>query len=149
MSEMSSRQALRMLLAGGLALLVAGGCAGISFSSYTGGGLPPGDTDIGGVVLASATTLSDTAAPSQAQVPVEGAQVYLYFGFQQVVNKPVGLEHTYVLVIDIHRDDYGAGFKVNKNWFSVSVAVGIGICVCIPVRICIRSCIVRHHITVV
>ncbi|NLO73718.1 MAG: hypothetical protein GX100_06350 [candidate division WS1 bacterium] len=65
-------------LAGGAALLLAlclAGCGGETLLAYTGGGLPPGDMDIGGVVLAAAP--ASTLAATQTTEPVVGARVQL------------------------------------------------------------------------
>lgn len=60
------------------------GCGGGAvLMSYIGGGLPPGEPDIGGVVLAvaPATAWVDTAA---GETPVVGATVELYKGIHRV-----------------------------------------------------------------
>ena len=50
--------------------------------SYTGGGLPPGDADIGGVVLAEVP--NGSVAATQVTTPVQGAEVLLFRGRQRV-----------------------------------------------------------------
>jgi len=52
------------------------------FISYTGGGLPPGDGDIGGVVLAEVP--SGSVAATQATTPVQGAEALLFRSRQRV-----------------------------------------------------------------
>ena len=64
--------------AGLLLALLLGGCAGALLLAYTGGGLPPGETDIGGVVLASLPAATVSAA--QVTEPVVGAEVQLMRG---------------------------------------------------------------------
>jgi len=79
-----------VLMALGLLPLIAG-CGGSDLLAYIGGGLPPGDGDIGGVVLAE--TSSSTAEVQTAQVatePVVGAEVLLYRGAQQVGRATTG-----------------------------------------------------------
>jgi hypothetical protein len=73
-------------LSTGFVLAAVVGCSGVStLIAYVGGGLPPGDTDIGGIVLtASVSATSADATPSAADTPVPGAQVTLYRGQQQV-----------------------------------------------------------------
>lgn len=65
-------------LLGLILALVLGGCAGALLLAYTGGGLPPGETDIGGVVLAAVPVTGVSA--TQATEPVEGAEVELLRG---------------------------------------------------------------------
>ena len=69
-----------------LALLIALtslGCSSLDLLiAYTGGGLPPGDEDIGGVVVAAVSDGAVTAA--QATTPVPGAEVLLFRQMQQV-----------------------------------------------------------------
>ena len=80
-----ARMAGLLLLATVVALL---GCAGTAdlLVAYTGGGLPPGAPDIGGVVVAAVpTTAAATATTAQAQQPVIGAEVVLMRG-----GRPVG-----------------------------------------------------------
>jgi hypothetical protein len=56
------------------------GCgSGATLLSYIGGGLPPGEPDIGGVVLAAAPTTSGVAQQT-GNVPVVGARVQLVRG---------------------------------------------------------------------
>ena len=57
---------------------VLGCAAGGLLLGYTGGSLPPGEGDIGGVVLTAAPPAAATVA--QAPVPVAGAEVLLYRG---------------------------------------------------------------------
>jgi len=75
-----------ILIAVLLALLLAG-CGGTALPSYTGGGLPPGDPDLGGVVFASADTQTTTAqtVPPDAE-RIVGAPVTLMRG-QGVVGR--------------------------------------------------------------
>lgn len=64
------------------------GCGGALLLAYTGGGLPPGEPDLGGIVVASAdssVTTAQAAGPAQGDVPpgaepVAGAQVTLMRG---------------------------------------------------------------------
>ena len=88
----------RMLLLS-LAALVAvalAGCAGVAdLIAYIGGGLPPGDGDIGGIVLAAVPTTAsaDLALPAQAAtVPVPDAEVILYQGQRDVGRTTTGPE---------------------------------------------------------
>jgi hypothetical protein len=74
-----------LCLVGGLVVITLVGCAGAAaLVAYIGGGLPPGDTDIGGVVLADASVAAVSVAPAQATVPVEDAEVVLYRGQNEV-----------------------------------------------------------------
>jgi hypothetical protein len=68
-----------ILLLGSLIAFTSLGCSGLDMLvAYTGGGLPPGDEDTGGVVVAE---LPDgDAAPDQATTPVPGAEVLLFRG---------------------------------------------------------------------
>ncbi len=61
-----------------LSLIMFAGCSSTGLTTFTGGGLPPGDPDIGGVVLAAAA--SSAATTAQAEQPVEGAEVLLLRG---------------------------------------------------------------------
>ncbi len=68
----------------GLVVLALGGCAGgATLLAYIGGGLPPGDDDIGGVVV-TATDVGAARATvtvgAAGQVPVPDAEVVLYAG---------------------------------------------------------------------
>ena len=76
-----------------LILLLLAGCGGDSLIAYTGGGLPPGEPDLGGVVVAS---VDDAVATAQAVVEtipddaerIGGARVTLMRG-QRVVGHAV------------------------------------------------------------
>ncbi|MBU0611206.1 MAG: carboxypeptidase-like regulatory domain-containing protein [Armatimonadetes bacterium] len=87
------------LLLFSLAALIAvalAGCAGVAdLIAYIGGGLPPGDDDIGGIVVAAAPTVTsaDPAAPAQAAtVPVPDAEVIMYQGQHEVGRTTTGPE---------------------------------------------------------
>lgn len=74
----------RLLALMGFAVVVAAlaGCGSGSFDlAYTGGGVPPGEPDIGGIVVAAADGM-DTAQDDQQdqRVPVPGAEVRLIRG---------------------------------------------------------------------
>jgi len=68
------------------------GCGGALLLAYTGGGLPPGEPDLGGIVVASVESTASTAQaldPAQDDVPpgteaVAGAQVTLMRGRTEV-----------------------------------------------------------------
>jgi hypothetical protein len=75
---------LAFLLAAG-AMTMLGGCAGAP--GWTGGGLPPGPTDIGGVVVAD-TTPQASSPPTQP--PVEGAEILLVHGNREVGRATTG-----------------------------------------------------------
>jgi len=77
------RQGL-LLCFGMAALVLLGGCGSSIVSALTGGGLPPGEPDIGGIVLqeAVATTASDAA--QAVEIPVPGAEIRLMRGMRQV-----------------------------------------------------------------
>ncbi len=63
--------------------VLVGGCGSASLiEAYTGGGLPPGDPDIGGVVLQE--TVAQSSVGPQQTTPVVGAEVVLYRGQQRV-----------------------------------------------------------------
>jgi hypothetical protein len=62
------------------------GCGGSDLLAYIGGGLPPGDGDIGGVVLASVPAESAVNVAQAETVPVVGAEVMLYRG-QRLVGR--------------------------------------------------------------
>ena len=65
------------------AALILCGCGGLDLlSSYTGGGLPPGDVDIGGVVLAEVP--NGSVAATQVTTPVQGAEALLFRSGQRV-----------------------------------------------------------------
>lgn len=65
-----------------LAAFVVAGCGGsLINATYVGGGIPPGDLDIGGVVVQD---LPPPGEASAALVPVEGAEVVLYRGANEV-----------------------------------------------------------------
>ncbi len=60
------------------------GCGGEAvLLSYIGGGLPPGEPDIGGVVLAAAPAAASVDAAA-GETPVVGATVELYRGTRRV-----------------------------------------------------------------
>ena len=65
-----------------LAGLILCGCGGLDLLSYTGGGLPPGDGDIGGVVLAEVP--NGSVAATQVTTPVQGAEALLFRSGQRV-----------------------------------------------------------------
>jgi len=73
-----------------VALALAGcGSAGETLLSYIGGGLPPGEPDIGGVVLSAVDTASVSTA-QQETVPVVGAGVQLLRGTRIVGQATTG-----------------------------------------------------------
>lgn len=76
-----------ILAAGAIALALSGCSAGEALLAYTGGGLPPGDPDLGGVVVASVDGETSTAqdVPPGAE-GIEGATVTLMRG-QRVVGR--------------------------------------------------------------
>ncbi len=77
MSRSHTRLTAALLLA---AAAFAGCGSGTDLLAYIGGGLPPGEPDLGGVVLADAPVAAATAALT----PVEGALVELYRGQTKV-----------------------------------------------------------------
>jgi hypothetical protein len=87
----SMKDWLSMTLLGlaALGLAAAAGCSSAGFATFTGGGLPPGDPDIGGVVLAAAATTTG-ATTAQAETPVEGAEVLLLRGMREVGRATTG-----------------------------------------------------------
>ncbi len=84
------RSPIPLLLLAVLAVwCLLGGCSGeVSILGYTGGGLPPGEPDIGGVVLAEAATQVDLDA--QAATPVVGAEVVLLRGNRELGRATTG-----------------------------------------------------------
>ncbi len=75
------------------ALLVLGwGCGATTDLriAYTGGGLPPGDTDLGGIVVAAAPAPAGVAPAQGSTVPVAGATVTLFSGDTQVGQTQTG-----------------------------------------------------------
>ncbi len=80
---------VRSVVGAGLLLaLLLGGCAGSLLLAYIGGSLPPGETDIGGVVLASVPAA--TVSVAQATEPVVGAEVLLTRGANRVGQATTG-----------------------------------------------------------
>ncbi len=71
-----------------LAAGLAGCSSGLSLPSYTGGGLPPGDVDLGGVVVTEAVAATD--AQAQTTAPVVGAEVVLFRGQREVGRTQTG-----------------------------------------------------------
>ncbi len=70
-----------LILGAALAMLALAGCAASSLLAYTGGGLPPGEPDLGGIVVASVDSQIGTAqGPPAGTEPVVGAQVKLMRG---------------------------------------------------------------------
>lgn len=70
-----------LLLGTGLAVIL--GCSAATLLAYTGGGLPPGEPDLGGIVVAAVDDGAVTAASvdaQQATEPIEGASVTLLRG---------------------------------------------------------------------
>lgn len=66
-------------------LPLCAGCAGSDLLAYIGGSLPPGDGDIGGVVVAAVpSSTSQLQAAQAATTPVADATVLLYLGQQLV-----------------------------------------------------------------
>jgi len=72
-----------------LAAFVVAGCGGsLIIPTYVGGGIPPGDLDIGGAVV------QDVPPPGEASavlVPVAGAEVVLYRGANEVGRTATGV----------------------------------------------------------
>ena len=66
------------------------GCAATDLLAYTGGGLPPGDGDIGGLVLAATGTATTATAAQAGTVPVPDATVVLYRGTTEVGRTQTG-----------------------------------------------------------
>ena len=100
---MTSRSYRRTMATALFGLFVLGavaclsGCGGSGWFdlAYLGGGLPPGEPDIGGVVVAAApastvTALSATTAQGDAAEPVVGAQVDLLRGRRVVGTATTG-----------------------------------------------------------
>ena len=84
--------------------LILSGCGGSDLlMSYTGGGLPPGDGDIGGVVLAEVPNVS--VAATQATTPVLGAEALLFRGRQRVGRAVTG-EGGYFRFENAHTNQY-------------------------------------------
>lgn len=81
---------LLLLVMGLLAALYLAGCSGSIIPAYTGGGIPPGEPDIGGIVLSEAVGQADAAA--QATTPVVGAEVVLFRGAHEVGRATTGPE---------------------------------------------------------
>ncbi|MGC9318583.1 MAG: hypothetical protein ACP5KN_11200 [Armatimonadota bacterium] len=64
------------------------GCGGAAdLLAYTGGGLPPGEPDVGGIVLAQLPSATELQT-AQATVPVVGAEVELLQG-NRVVGRAI------------------------------------------------------------
>ena len=63
-------------------LMLCGCGASDLLIAYTGGGLPPGDGDIGGVVLAEVP--NGSVAATQVTTPVQGAEALLFRSGQRV-----------------------------------------------------------------
>ncbi len=87
------------ILIGAALVLALAGCGGETLVAYTGGGLPPGEPDIGGVVVASADGDVAAAQASGDDVPedreaIVGAEVGLVRG-QRVVGRAVTGEGGY------------------------------------------------------
>jgi hypothetical protein len=87
-STAATRPILLALALAATALLA--GCGGSFIPAYTGGGFPPGEPDIGGVVLAEASTQTQTDAAAQATIPVVGAEVVLLRGNREVGRATTG-----------------------------------------------------------
>jgi hypothetical protein len=70
------------LCAAGAIILILTGCAGETLLAYTGGGLPPGEPDLGGIVVASVDGQTATAQPMppEGTEPLVGARVQLLRG---------------------------------------------------------------------
>ena len=79
------------ILAIGTVALALAGCGGETLLAYTGGGLPPGDPDLGGVVIASVDGQTSTVqdVPPGAE-RIEGAQVTLMRGRRVVGRTTTG-----------------------------------------------------------
>lgn len=90
----TARTIALLLLSAGAALVL--GCSGATLLAYTGGGLPPGEPDLGGIVVAAvdaaAVTGSAEMSPQQATAPVEGAEVVLLRGRNEVGRATTGPE---------------------------------------------------------
>ncbi len=88
----SSTAAMRpILLALALAAIaLLAGCGGSFIPTYTGGGFPPGEPDIGGVVLAESAAQTQTDAVAQATTPVVGAEVVLLRGNREIGRATTG-----------------------------------------------------------
>lgn len=82
-----------LLLGTGLAVIL--GCSGATLLAYTGGGLPPGEPDLGGIVVAAADDDAALSAASvdaqQATEPIEGASVTLLRGRNVVGRATTGV----------------------------------------------------------
>lgn len=83
-----------LVVACGAALVGMGGCGGSDgvVIAYTGGGLPPGEPDIGGVVVAEADSQVSTASNGDETTPVAGAEVLLIRGRHVVGQTSTGPE---------------------------------------------------------
>jgi hypothetical protein len=81
-----------LVVACGAALVGLGGCGGSGgvVIAYTGGGLPPGEPDIGGVVVAEADSQVSTTSNGDGTTPVAGAQVLLMRGRHPVGETTTG-----------------------------------------------------------
>lgn len=67
------------------------GCGGGEvLLSYLGGGLPPGEPDIGGVVLAAAPATASVGTAAAGDTPVVGATVELHRGTRKVGQATTG-----------------------------------------------------------
>ena len=72
------------------AALPLAGCGGSVFAPLTGGGLPPGEVDIGGIVVTEDAQAAAVATLQVAETPVVGAWVRLMRGTREMARVQTG-----------------------------------------------------------
>ena len=66
------------------------GCGGSVFTPLTGGGLPPGEVDIGGIIVTEDAQAADVTTLQGAETPVVGAWVRLMRGTREMAMVQTG-----------------------------------------------------------